>query len=283
MRFEVRTTIGRPRRGDRPELGDRDREVRQELEQERLELVVGAVDLVDQQHDRRSSRLERLEQRPAQQEPPREQLALVDAALGRAQREQLARVVPVVDRVVEVDALVALQADQARAGRGRQRPRHLGLADAGLALEQQRLLEHDRQVDRQRERPVGQVVLGGERGARRLDGLDLQVQRRLTTGPLPPSARACTGPAPGAACSRRWRSDRPGDRCPRRRARRPRRSLSAFSGCPRSASSTAVARSGTEPMLVSPTRTSSQMSPVALTTALTATIAQSSLRRLNFW
>ena len=36
-------------------------------------------------------------------------------------------------------------------------------------------------------------------------------------------------------------------------------------------------------MLVSPTRTSSQMSPVCLTTAATATIAQSSLRRLNFW
>src|SRR6202035_3834210 len=57
--------------------------------------------------------------------------------------------------------------------------------------------------------------------------------------------------------------------------------LSAVSGCPRSASSTALARSGTEPMLVNPTRTSSQMSPVCLRTALTATIAQSSLRQVD--
>ena len=113
--------------------------------------------------------LQRVEQRPAQQEAPREQLALVDPALGRPQREQLPRVVPVVHRVVQVDPLVALQADQARAGGGRQRSRHLGLADAGLALEQQRLLERDREMDRQRERPVGEIALGGERGARLLD------------------------------------------------------------------------------------------------------------------
>ena len=52
---------------DRAELGDRDREVGEELEQERLELVVGAVDLVDQQH-RRTVVLERLQQRPPDQE-----------------------------------------------------------------------------------------------------------------------------------------------------------------------------------------------------------------------
>ena len=36
--------------GDRPELGHGDREVGEHLEQERLELVVGPVELVDQQH-----------------------------------------------------------------------------------------------------------------------------------------------------------------------------------------------------------------------------------------
>ena len=66
---------------------------------------------------------------------------------------------------MQVDALVALQPDQARAGRRRQRARHLGLADARLSLEQQRLLEHDREVDRERQRPVGQVALAGERAA----------------------------------------------------------------------------------------------------------------------
>ena len=104
------------RGGDRPQLRDRDREVGQELEQERLELVVGAVDLVDQQHRRAAVVLERLQQRPAQQELRPEQLARRRARLGRPDRQQLALVVPVVDRVVEVDALVALEPDQLGAG-----------------------------------------------------------------------------------------------------------------------------------------------------------------------
>ena len=46
----------------------------------------------------------------------------------------------------------------------------------------------------------------------------------------------------------------------------------------------ALARSGVEPMLVRPIRTSSHdPSPARLTSAETATIAQSSARRLNFW
>jgi hypothetical protein len=54
---------------DRPDLGDRHLEVGEELEQERLELVVGAVDLVDEQ-DRcnRVVVLDRVQQRPAQHE-----------------------------------------------------------------------------------------------------------------------------------------------------------------------------------------------------------------------
>ena len=39
-------------RAQRAALGDRDREVGEEFEQERLELVIGAVDFVDQQHGR---------------------------------------------------------------------------------------------------------------------------------------------------------------------------------------------------------------------------------------
>ena len=38
---------------ERAELGHGDRVVGEDLEQERLELVVGAVDLVDEQHRRR--------------------------------------------------------------------------------------------------------------------------------------------------------------------------------------------------------------------------------------
>ena len=54
---------------DRADLGDGDWEVRQDLEEVRLELLVGPVDLVDEQ-DRRPAvdRLERLEERALDQE-----------------------------------------------------------------------------------------------------------------------------------------------------------------------------------------------------------------------
>ena len=104
---------------DRAELGDRDLEVGEHLEQERLELLVGAVDLVDQQHDR-LVRVDRLEQRPPDQELGAEELVLRHGPLlRRADVEQLARVVPLVDRVRDVEPLVALQPDQLRARGGR--------------------------------------------------------------------------------------------------------------------------------------------------------------------
>ncbi len=55
--------------------------------------------------------------------------------------EQLALVVPFVHRRVGVQALVALQPDQARVAHRGQHLGHLGLADAGVALEQQRPFE----------------------------------------------------------------------------------------------------------------------------------------------
>ena len=59
----------RMRRLHRAELGDRDLEVGQHLEQERLEGFVGAVELVDQQHRRAVGiGLERLQQRPLDEE-----------------------------------------------------------------------------------------------------------------------------------------------------------------------------------------------------------------------
>src|SRR5262245_26050022 len=69
-------------RSNRPDLRNRDLEVGQDLEQERLELVVGAVDLVDQQDDGVGA-LDRLEQRPADQEVRAEQLLLGDRPLLR--------------------------------------------------------------------------------------------------------------------------------------------------------------------------------------------------------
>ena len=133
------------------DLGNRDLPVGQHLEEVGLELVVGAVDLVDEQHGRyRRTRLDRAQQRPADEEAPLVEVGLevvagaavrLAADLGGAQVEQLAGVVPVVDGLGGVDALVALQADQLATGPRRQDLGHLGLADARLALEEQRPLQ----------------------------------------------------------------------------------------------------------------------------------------------
>jgi hypothetical protein len=112
--------------------------------------------------------LDRLEQRPAQEEAPREQLALVDAALGGAQREQLSRVVPVVQRLVDVDTLVALQADELRPRGQRERLRDLGLPDPGLALDEQRQAELGSQEDGRGQGAVGEVALLAQRLADRV-------------------------------------------------------------------------------------------------------------------
>ena len=109
----------RLRRADRAELGNRDLEVGQHFEQIRLERLVGAVELVDQQH-RRDAVVgrERLQQRPLEQEARREdvvrELVAIDAAgrLGEPDLDHLPRVVPLVDRRRDVEAFVALQADE---------------------------------------------------------------------------------------------------------------------------------------------------------------------------
>ena len=118
VRFEVRITRGGGLGLDRADLGDRDLEVGQDLEQVRLELLVGAVDLVDEQHRRDAvGRLERLEQRPADQEVGAEdvvggRVVGLAARLEQPDLEHLARVVPLVDRGVDVEPLVALEPDQ---------------------------------------------------------------------------------------------------------------------------------------------------------------------------
>ena len=69
----------RMRGADRADLGDRHARVREQLEQERLEVVVGAVDLVDQQHGRpRPGMLERPQQRAADQVVGPEEILLAE-------------------------------------------------------------------------------------------------------------------------------------------------------------------------------------------------------------
>ena len=145
---------------DPAELGDRDLEVGQQLEQHRLELLVGLVDLVDQQHDR-LGRGDRGHQRPREQELLAEDVVLhrVPAgALGLGlDAQQLLAVVPLVQRLGLVEPLVALQAHELAVEVPRQRLGQLGLADARGPLDQHRLAEPGGQERDQRRGLARQV------------------------------------------------------------------------------------------------------------------------------
>ena len=145
---------------DAAELGDRDLEVGEHLQQHRLELLVGLVDLVDQQHDRLLG-CDRGHQRPREQELLAEDVVLHLAPAGLAglglDAQQLLAVVPLVQRLRLVEALVALQPHELAAEVVRERLRQLGLADAGGTLDQHRLAELRRQVGDERGRLARQV------------------------------------------------------------------------------------------------------------------------------
>ncbi len=151
---------------DRAQLGNRDLEVRQHLEQHRLELLVGLVDLVDQQDDRLLGG-DRGEQRAREDELVAEDV-LVDrlprlTALGalaglRLDAKQLLAVVPLVQRLRLVEALVALQADHLAPRGTRQGLRELGLPHPCRSLDQHGLAEPLREVGDERGGLVGQVA-----------------------------------------------------------------------------------------------------------------------------
>ena len=151
---------------DRADLRDRDLEVRQQLEQERLELVVSAVDLVDQEH-RPVAGADSVEQWSFEQELRPEELVdvgVVEAALRQCpDLQHLPGVVPLVQRLVGVDALVALQSDQPTAGHGGQHFGYLGLADPDLTLEQQRALQRQRDEQGGGEPTIGEVATPPQR------------------------------------------------------------------------------------------------------------------------
>ena len=86
--------------------------------------------------------------------------------------QELAGVVPLVHRLGDVDALVALEPQQLAAGPAGEHLRDLGLAHAGLALEQQRAAQGEREEDRGREALVGEIVVLRERGADVVDRVD---------------------------------------------------------------------------------------------------------------
>ena len=185
------------RRRDLAQLGDRDLEVGEQLQQHRLELLVGLVDLVDQQHDRLGAG-DRLHQRPRQQELGAEDVLLdvVPAALAAGlDPQQLLAVVPLVHRLRLVEPLVALQAHQLAAGRARERLRQLGLADPRRALDQDRLAELLGEVGDQRRRLVGEVA---DLRQRRLHLRHRAISHAGDDNPAPCSTSSCRSPT----CSR---------------------------------------------------------------------------------
>ena len=185
MPFEVSTTRGIEMALNGAELRNADLEIGQQLQQERLEFLVGAIDLVDQQH-RRLFAPDRGEQRSLQQIALGEDVLLDRVGVlahpfARLDGEQLALIVPFVQRGVLVEALVALQADELRAVHGGERLRDLGLADARLALEQQRALAETPSATA-RSRCRGRRCSRRRRGGRRCVRGSWVIPRHLSAG-----------------------------------------------------------------------------------------------------
>ena len=155
----------RVRRLHGAELRDGDLEVREDFQQVRLERFVGAVELVDQQHRRSADiRLQRLQQRPLDQiavgENVRGQLLAIGIAGGfrQANGDHLRRAVPLVDGGGDIEPLIALQADQLASERRRQDLGDLGLADAGLAFQEQRPAHLQGEEGDGRQRALGEIA-----------------------------------------------------------------------------------------------------------------------------
>src|SRR5215210_1728581 len=162
---------------DRPDLGYGDLVVGEELQQKRLELLVGPVDLVEQEHRRRLGSYG-LQYGTLHKEVLGEEYVLLLAQLrgGLAQAlrrtedlpdllpqnlrvQELLTVLPLVECLGFVKPLVALQADECPF-RGRcERLRKLGLADASGTFHENRLVQLHGQVHHRRQAPVADVLL----------------------------------------------------------------------------------------------------------------------------
>ena len=166
---------GLPVRLQRAQLRDRDLEVGEHLQQERLELLVGAVDLVDEQHGRPVAvGGDRLQQRAADQIRLAEQL-LVDrldataCGLSQLDAQELFRVVPLIERVGGVQPLVTLKTNEVGLEHGGQHLAQLRLADTGLALQEERLAQLRSEEDGGSDRAVREITAAGHSALDRLD------------------------------------------------------------------------------------------------------------------
>ena len=126
------------------------------------------------------------QQRTAHEETLTEELFLEFVGTGSGRRaggfgspkvQQLRCVVPLVQRLVCIDALVALEADQLGTGHRRQHLRDLGFAHTRFTLEQQWALERGSEEDRRGQPTIGEIVVVRKRGGDRID----RRQRRVGT------------------------------------------------------------------------------------------------------
>src|SRR5262249_50478197 len=147
---DVAGTVGREHddgpvaRRQGAELWDRDLEIAEKLEEEALEFLVGAIELVDEQHGRSVvGRVDGL-QEGTLEEGGRPEAALrgdarsLAASAAGLQLEELARIVPLIGGLGDVEPLVALEPDETGLEKLGEHAREQGLAHAGRALEKER-------------------------------------------------------------------------------------------------------------------------------------------------
>src|SRR5437763_332294 len=162
-----------PHGRDRAQLRHRHLEVGQHLEEQGLGLDLDPVDLVDEEHHGLVGP-DGLQQGPSEQEGFGEDVGLdrrpVPLVLPVGlDAQQLLLVVPLVEGLRLVEALVALEPDEPGAGRGGDGLGQLGLAHAGRAFDEYGLLQPVGQEDDAGGGGVGQVV---DRPELFLDGVD---------------------------------------------------------------------------------------------------------------
>ena len=207
------------RRPDRAYLRDRHARVREQLEQERLEVVVGSVDLVDEQHRRsRAGVLERAQERAADEVVRPEELLLPERRLRESASRMLRswRIVPLVQR------------------RPRRSPRNTGGAPAGSRGRARRTwrprscrhpprprAERLRQAQAQEHRGRQALVDRGSRRPRDVGRASrCRGRARISSAASPVAPRGLTAASGRTAAPRTWRG------IPRSRSRRSRRRAS---------------------------------------------------------
>ena len=168
----------RYRGADNSYLGNGHLEVGEYLQQESLELLVGPVKFIDQQHRGSSFRgreLDRLEKRA------RQQILAAHDALHRspvfsptrfyeANRQHLASVVPLVQGVIGVETLVALQPDKLGLQYLGQHLGYFRFSHTCLPLQKQGAGKAAGEVNGDRQGPIGQIPVIGEGGGHFING-----------------------------------------------------------------------------------------------------------------